>query len=51
VQSFTPWLAGTLLLLVIAYAPPIAQTMRSNFPGARPYTPDSPVPITSAVKP
>ena len=33
VQSFTPWLAGAALLLVIAYAPPIAQTMRSQFPG------------------
>ena len=47
VQSFTPWLAGAVLLLVIAYTPPIAQTLRSNFPGAPPYTPDNPVPITS----
>ena len=47
VQSFTPWLAGTLLLLIIAYAPPIAQTLRSNFPGAPPYTPDNPVPIST----
>jgi cytochrome c oxidase subunit 1 len=51
VQSFTPWLAGALLLLIIAYAPPIAQTLRSNFPGAPPYTPDNPVPITSSAKP
>jgi cytochrome c oxidase subunit 1 len=47
VQSFTPWLIGAALLLVIAYTPPIAQTLRSNFPGAPPYTPDNPVPITS----
>ena len=47
VQSFTPWLAGAVLLLVIAYTPPIAQTLRSNFPGAPPYAPDNPVPITS----
>src|SRR4051812_17677654 len=47
VQSFTPWLAGTILLLVIAYAPPITQTLRSNFPGAPPYTPDNPVPLTA----
>jgi len=46
VQSFTPWLIGAALLLVIAYTPPIAQTLRSNFPGAPPYTPDNPVPIT-----
>jgi len=50
VQSFTPWLAGAALLLVIAYAPPIAQTLRSNFPGARAYTPDRPTPV-SASKP
>ena len=51
VQSFTPWLVGAVLLLVIAYAPPIAQTLRSNFPGARPFAPDSPVPLTAAPKP
>jgi cytochrome c oxidase subunit 1 len=45
VQSFTPWLVGTALLLVVAYTPPIAQTLRSNFPGARPFTPDRPTPI------
>jgi cytochrome c oxidase subunit I len=48
VQSFTPWLAGAALLLVIAYAPPITQTIRSNFPGAPPYSQDNPRPISSA---
>jgi cytochrome c oxidase subunit 1 len=48
VQSFTPWLAGAALLLVIAYAPPIMQTIRSNFPGAPPYSQDNPRPISSA---
>ena len=51
VQSFTPWLAGAALLLVIAYAPPIAQTIRSNFPGAPPYSPDNPRPISAVTKP
>jgi cytochrome c oxidase subunit 1 len=51
VQSFTPWLAGAVLLLVIAYAPPIAQTLRSNFPGARAYSPGSPLPIRAAPNP
>jgi cytochrome c oxidase subunit I len=45
VQSFTPWLLGAALLLVIAYAAPIAQTVRSNFPGAPPYSQDNPVPL------
>jgi cytochrome c oxidase subunit 1 len=45
VQRFTPWLAGATLLLIIAYAPPIAQTLRSNFPGAPPYDPDKPTPM------
>jgi hypothetical protein len=34
IYYFTPRLAGAALLLVIAYAPPITQTIRSNFPGA-----------------
>ncbi len=45
VQSFTPWLVGAFLLLAIAYAPPITQTIRSHFPGAPAYSPDSPLPI------
>jgi cytochrome c oxidase subunit 1 len=45
VQSFTPWLAGAALLLLIAYTPPIAQTLRSNFPGAPAFDPGSPMPI------
>ncbi|HXX42440.1 MAG TPA: cbb3-type cytochrome c oxidase subunit I [Chthoniobacterales bacterium] len=48
VQSFTPWLAGAALLLVIAYAPPITQTLRSHFPGSRAYSPDNPSPIKIA---
>jgi len=48
VQTFTPWLAGAALLLIIAYTPPIAQTLRSNFPGARAFTPDRPTPISTS---
>jgi cytochrome c oxidase subunit I len=51
VQKFTPWIVAALLLLIIAYAPPIAQTLRSNFPGARPYSPDSPVPMNLGPSP
>jgi cytochrome c oxidase subunit 1 len=45
VQTFTPWLVGAVLLLAIAYAAPITQTIRSNFPGAPPYSPDNPAPL------
>jgi len=45
VQSFTPWLAAAALLLVIAYAPPLTETIRSQFPGARGYSPHSPLPV------
>jgi cytochrome c oxidase subunit I len=45
VQTFTPWLVGAALLLVIAYAAPISQTIRSKFPGARPYSQDNPAPL------
>ena len=31
--------------------PPITQTLRSNFPGARPFAPDNPLPISLAPKP
>jgi cytochrome c oxidase subunit I len=42
VQSFTPWLIGSALLLLVAYGPPLTQTIRSNFPGAPPYSPNNP---------
>jgi cytochrome c oxidase subunit 1 len=45
VQSFAPWLVGAALLLVIAYAAPISQTIRSNFRGAPPYSQDNPAPL------
>ena len=51
VQSFTPWLIGAALLLVIAYAPPLTQTIRSRFPGAPPYSPQRPVPLSVAPGP
>ena len=51
VQRFTPWVVAAVLLLVIAYAPPIVQTLRSNFPGARPYSPDSPAPMNLGPSP
>ena len=51
VQSFTPWLVGAILLVVIAYTAPIAQTLRSNFPGAPPYAPDRPLPLTAKPPP
>ena len=51
VQTFTPWLVGAALLLIIAYAPPIAQTLRSNFPGAPPYSPGSPLPVKTTQNP
>ncbi len=47
VSSFNPWLAGAAVMLLIAYGPPLTQTIRSNFPGAPPYSPDSPLPLTS----
>ncbi len=47
VQSFTPWLIGAALLLIIAYGPPISQTIRSNFPGAPAYSPASPISISA----
>ena len=51
VQSIAPWLIGTALLLVIAYAPPIAQTIRSSFSGAPAYSPNNPLSITGPPSP
>jgi cytochrome c oxidase subunit 1 len=51
VQTFTPWIVGAALLLVIAYAPPITQTIRSGFPGAQPYSPNRSLPLSLAPKP
>lgn len=51
VQKFTPWIVAAVLLLIIAYTPPIVQTLRSNFPGARPFSPDSPAPMNLGPSP
>ncbi len=51
VQSFTPWLIGAALLLVIAYAPPITQTIRSGFPGAPAYSPNNPLSLPGRPSP
>lgn len=47
VRSFKPSLVASVVLLAIAFGPPLTQTLRSNFPGAPAYTPDSPLPLTT----
>ena len=50
VQSFRPWIVASLVLLAIAYVPPLLQTVRSGFEGAPGYSPDSPIPLSQAAE-
>lgn len=44
VKNFFPWIVAGIVAVVIAYAPPIVQVLKSGYQGAPPYVPDSPVP-------
>ena len=43
--NFSPWIAAAVLLIVIAYYPPISDIVKSNVKLAPGYGPDSPVAI------
>ena len=42
VQNFKPWIIGALIMLLIAYAIPIAEVLNGNFGKSRGYHTDSP---------
>jgi hypothetical protein len=43
VRNFTPWVAAAILLVVLAYYPPLNDIVRSHFKLVPGYHPDSPV--------
>jgi cytochrome c oxidase subunit 1 len=43
-RNFTPWVVTAVLLLAVAYVPPIYQVLQDRTPGAPAYDPASPVP-------
>ena len=45
VRNFTPWVIVAVLLIVIAYYPPLRDILKSRFPGAPAYGPASPIAI------
>ncbi|MGZ8867339.1 MAG: cbb3-type cytochrome c oxidase subunit I [Thermoanaerobaculia bacterium] len=45
VQTLRPWLIAAAILLIVAYTAPFLELARAKTPGARPYSPDSPVAI------
>jgi cytochrome c oxidase subunit 1 len=44
VQRLTPWLAGAVLLLILAYTMPFVTIFRDGYEGAPAYSPASPLP-------
>jgi cytochrome c oxidase subunit 1 len=44
VQRLTPWLAGAVLLLILAYTMPFVTIFRDGYDGAPAYSPASPLP-------
>jgi len=47
VKNFAPWVAAAVLLVVVAYYPPLRDIVKSNFKGAPAYSPESPAAITN----
>jgi len=47
-RNFTPWITAAILLIVVAYAVPITDIVKSNYKGAPGYAPDNPVAIEKA---
>ncbi|HUI26783.1 MAG TPA: cbb3-type cytochrome c oxidase subunit I [Candidatus Kryptonia bacterium] len=43
VRNFTPWVVAAIVLILIAYVPPLYEIVSANVPGARGYLPSSPV--------
>jgi hypothetical protein len=41
-RNFSPWILAAVLLIIVAYYPPIRDIVRSNFQLAPGYSPDSP---------
>jgi cytochrome c oxidase subunit 1 len=44
-RNFTPWITAAVLLIVVAYYPPISEIVKSKVKPAPGYAPDSPVAI------
>jgi cytochrome c oxidase subunit 1 len=47
VRNFTPWVVAAIVLLLIAYVPPIYEAVTGPATGAPPYAPTSPLPARS----
>jgi CDP-diglyceride synthetase len=47
VRNFMPWVTAAVLLVVLAYYPPLSDIVKSKFKTAPGYRPDSPVAVQS----
>jgi cytochrome c oxidase subunit I len=45
VRNFAPWVAAAVLLVVLAYYPPLSDIVKSHFKSVPGFHPDSPVPV------
>ncbi len=45
VRNFRPWIMVAIVILIIAYAPPLYDVIRSTYSGAVPYSPNTPIPL------
>lgn len=43
VKDFTPWVVVAVLMLILAYGPPIAEVVKAGYPGSPAYAPESPL--------
>jgi len=47
-RNFSPWIIAAVLLIAVAYYPPIHDILKSNFKPAPGYMPDSPALVGKA---
>ncbi len=45
VKNLTPWIVAAVILILVAYIPPIKEAVEFNREKAKPYNPSNPVPI------
>ncbi len=47
-ENFRPFLVGAVVMVILAYVPPLVDIARGKVPGSVPFQPDSPIPVQTS---